>query len=96
MDAHILWQMTTHVVCTAGHLIHARWMLPEAQVQVQEASRLKIVITSEKARVTYEGAVLIDGCLVCLTCGADVPSPVVETLTRAECQPEEKHEEKHV
>lgn len=93
MDAHILWQMTTHLRCRSGHTIHANWTLPNARVQVENATEeVKMIVSADCCTINYEGAILIDGCLICSQCGAEVPSAAVEALTHAECPPENGRE----
>jgi len=76
---HILWQMTTHLVCTEGHIIHAQWTLPEAEVQVDETyNGLKMTITARTHQITYDGAIRAEGGLICLECGAGVPEPLTK------------------
>lgn len=85
------WHMTTHLTCTTGHSILAQWTLPEAHIEVGGSEGIQMNITAPCCRISYEGAFLEAGCLKCVECGADVPSPTVEALTRAECPPTEVH-----
>jgi len=87
---HPQWHMTTQVACTNGHPILVHWTLTDALVDVVHQSGVKVEVTADCCQIVCEGATLINKCLICLACGADVPSPTVEALLNVECPPTEE------
>lgn len=92
MDTHLLWQMTTQLHCTLGHLIKVRWHLPNAHLKATNTNHIQIEVTAPCGQIQYEGATRANGHLICLECGSEVPTPLLDPFLQTEHEPcQEKH-----